>query len=222
MVFMPDFNDALLCRARSRSATRFLLGTTCEVFLTIDGDIRFDTNDALKICEHARDPNTPIVFGLYMKRQPGGAGPASILKADVEYTFEAGQPLKEIEYGSTGFMAVNRCVFQKLSEGMTLLHKSAEVIRMFPFFQPMAHQPSWINEEIYLSEDWSFCERARQAGFPILLDQTVRLMHYGEYPYMHEDILAKVHKPTPMRITRQSNGTHRVETPDEEPMAIGP
>jgi GT2 family glycosyltransferase len=35
----------------------------------------------------------------------------------------------------------------------------------------------------YLAEDYAFCERARQCGFKIMADTTIRLWHIGEYAY---------------------------------------
>ena len=39
----------------------------------------------------------------------------------------------------------------------------------------------------YLSEDYSFCERARQCGYKIMADTSIRLWHIGEYRYGWED-----------------------------------
>ncbi len=56
---------------------------------------------------------------------------------------------------------------------------------MIPFFQPMvlmAERGPW-----YLAEDYAFCERARQCGFKIMADTSIRLWHIGEYAYGWED-----------------------------------
>ena len=42
--------------------------------------------------------------------------------------------------------------------------------------------PAW-----YLAEDFAFCERARQCGYKIMADTTIRLYHYGSYGYTWED-----------------------------------
>ena len=39
----------------------------------------------------------------------------------------------------------------------------------------------------YLGEDYSFCERARQCGYKIMADTSIRLWHIGEYAYGWED-----------------------------------
>jgi hypothetical protein len=42
--------------------------------------------------------------------------------------------------------------------------------------------PQW-----YLSEDYAFCHRAWQCGYPIMADTTIRLWHHGSYGYSSED-----------------------------------
>src|SRR4051812_31069260 len=39
VTYAPAWNDALLCRARSKTATAFLLDSTCDVHVSIDSDI---------------------------------------------------------------------------------------------------------------------------------------------------------------------------------------
>ena len=39
----------------------------------------------------------------------------------------------------------------------------------------------------YLAEDYAFCERARQCGYKIMADTSIRLWHIGEYAYGWED-----------------------------------
>jgi hypothetical protein len=56
---------------------------------------------------------------------------------------------------------------------------------MIPFFQPLVVPDGaghW-----YLAEDYSFCYRARECGYAIMADTTIRLMHIGTYAYGWED-----------------------------------
>jgi hypothetical protein len=43
----------------------------------------------------------------------------------------------------------------------------------------------------YLGEDYAFCERARQAGIPIIVDTRIRLFHLGDYPFGWEEIAGR-------------------------------
>lgn len=56
---------------------------------------------------------------------------------------------------------------------------------IIPYFMPMARpqrEGHW-----YLGEDYAFCERARQAGYNIMADTTIRLWHIGSYKYGWEE-----------------------------------
>jgi len=56
---------------------------------------------------------------------------------------------------------------------------------MIPFFQPFVRQ---LDEgHWYLAEDFAFCDRARQCGYAIRADTTIRLWHIGTYRYGWED-----------------------------------
>jgi hypothetical protein len=56
---------------------------------------------------------------------------------------------------------------------------------LVPYFLPLL-QPDG-GGHWYLAEDYAFCERARQCGFKILADTTIRLKHFGTYGYTWED-----------------------------------
>ncbi len=56
---------------------------------------------------------------------------------------------------------------------------------MVPYFAPLIAGQG--EQARYLSEDYSFCERARRCGFRIMADTTIRLWHIGPYPYGWED-----------------------------------
>jgi hypothetical protein len=56
---------------------------------------------------------------------------------------------------------------------------------MIPFFQPQVIPDG--DGHWYLAEDYSFCYRARQCGFRIMADTTIRLLHVGTYAYGWED-----------------------------------
>ncbi len=58
-------------------------------------------------------------------------------------------------------------------------------VPLLPFFHPMLHACD--DGHWYLAEDWAFCERARQCGYQIVADTTVRLWHIGSYAFGWED-----------------------------------
>jgi hypothetical protein len=53
---------------------------------------------------------------------------------------------------------------------------------------PTHHSPlTAAKRHWYLSEDFSFSHRARQVGYKIFADTTIRLGHIGRYSYAWED-----------------------------------
>ena len=54
-----------------------------------------------------------------------------------------------------------------------------------PYFQPMVKD--YRGGHWYLGEDFAFCERIRQAGFSVYADTSIRILHYGNYPFGWED-----------------------------------
>ena len=52
---------------------------------------------------------------------------------------------------------------------------------MVPYFLPMIVSDGL--ESWYLTEDYTFCERARRCGYRLVADTTIRLQHIGAYGY---------------------------------------
>ena len=68
---------------------------------------------------------------------------------------------------------------------VTICRLSRACMQIVPWFQPMIRE--YQNGHWYLGEDFSFCERARQAGFSICADSSIRLWHYGNYAFGWEE-----------------------------------
>ena len=56
---------------------------------------------------------------------------------------------------------------------------------MIPYFQPLV-RPDGENHW-YLPEDYAFCHRARDCGYSIMADPTIRLWPMGSYAFGWED-----------------------------------
>lgn len=211
VTFAPTWNDALLCRARSKTATHFLLESKADVHVSIDSDIVFDPQSVLQIAQQAHDLGG-IVAGLYVTRAKGGlCRPTSIFEADVPIEFGTDPTPVEVKYAATGFMATPRKVFEKLAEDMPLCHPS-EWWRFYPVYMPMIVDGD--NGPEYLSEDFAVCERARRAGFKIYINPAVRLLHVGHYPFSLNDLGQPEPTAAPMRLTYQADHRYKIERAD--------
>ena len=83
-------------------------------------------------------------------------------------------------YAATGFLYVQRQVYLDIQSKLNLpVCNTMFGESVTPWFQPLVRD--YQNGHWYLGEDFSFCERARFAGYKIIADTTIRLMHYGNY-----------------------------------------
>lgn len=213
----PIHGDALIERSRSRSATAFL-DSDSDVFVSVDTDIVFDYADIDALVDQAVTHS--LVVGAYATRSSIKSFVTSALLPHTTVDFEVGVPADEsspipIQWGATGFMAVHRRVFEKLATGMRLLHRD-EPLRHYPFYTPFEHEPVK-GYPILLSEDYAFCERARQAGFPPYLNPAIRLGHLGPYCYRLEDMTVVPPQPMDLLLTRTNDGApaqYLVERPE--------
>jgi SAM-dependent methyltransferase len=164
--------DALVSRARSVAASRWLQETDDDVFLMVDDDITFQPEVAEQVVRLARERDIacagyPVRSGQHLALR-GLEGP----NIDIGFG-PAEQPL-EIQYAATGFLAVHRRVLEQLAKTLTLCHED-QPWAFYPFFLPMLVEIDGVM--VYLSEDWAFSERARAAGFKVWLDPAARIGH---------------------------------------------
>lgn len=202
--------DALISRSRSLAASAFLR-SSADVLLTIDSDIFFRPEDAVALCQKAMDYD--IIGALYMTRALE-TQPAMMLPPEKKVVFAPNSAPVEVPFLSTGFMAAHRRVFEKLAGTVPLCHKTWKQngtdTSFWPFYMPYCIE--WPEDgHLYLSEDWAMCQRAKDAGYKIYLDPSIRLAHVGTKLYTLEDLLTPAKpKPAPLRLCRSADG--RLET----------
>lgn len=157
------WNESLVTRARIAAARAFLQ-TEYECLLFIDGDIQFSPEDVAKLWNH----QVPIACAPYRMKKPGAS--LAAWKDGQLTEIESDEPF-DVDFAGTGFMMIQREVFQSLMIE-DWLHDTAEG-EAFGFFQDP------IVDGVHLSEDYFFCEKAREAGFKILMDPSIKLTHWG-------------------------------------------
>ena len=157
----------------------------------IDTDIGFDAEAVDRLRSH----KLPIVTGIYP--QPGARSLACELLPQTEkIIFGEEGGLMEVKYSGAGFLYVRRDAYEAIRDKLKLPLCNTRFGRgNWPFFQPY-----WIEEQEsadgrtaeavnhrYLTDDFAFCERARQAGLKIMADTTIRLWRVGSYGFGWED-----------------------------------
>lgn len=194
-------NESLITRARNTLVDRFLNQTNAKYFLFIDADIGFCGNDVLKLIESDKE----FICGLYPKKvidwlrinnaaRQGYTDLEKYASSFVVNTIDLDQsheePLQssivEIKHAGTGFMMIQRSVFEKLAPHV-------KEYRFSTIKNPDGSMPELVKEffaldivgedNYLLSEDYFFCDLWRKHGGKVYADLSISLSHFGTYTY---------------------------------------
>jgi hypothetical protein len=153
-----------------------------DELLWIDSDIIFHHDDVEKLRAH----EVPVACGIYAKKAKGEFA-CEFLPGTRQLVFGKGGGLVEIRYAGCGFMLTRRAAYEQMRQRLGLPECNQRFGRpIVPYFLPMLVADG--AGQWYLSEDYAFCERARQCGLRILADSSIRLAHIGSYPNTWEDV----------------------------------
>jgi hypothetical protein len=202
------FNESLVQRARNYVADEFMR-SKCEYMIFIDADIKFEAIDVLAMWQIMNDnPEMDVACAPYPKKtiawekiksavDKGFADEdANNLENFVgDYVFSAvgkshiqiSEPA-EISEGGTGFMMIKRSTFEKFKETYPDLQYKPDHIRSANFDGSRTiglffHCEVDPETNRYLSEDYWFCKKIKEAGMKIWLLPWMRLEHTGTYNF---------------------------------------
>lgn len=164
--------------ARSLMATRALREGYDEL-LWVDDDIVFDPDDIARLREH----QAMLVAGVCAKK---GTRALALHKLPGSSELRLGDRggLAEVRYAGTGFMYTQRALYDAMARELPECNgQFGESV--IPYFLPFVVETE--DGPWYLGEDFAFCERARRAGCPVLVDTRLRIFHIGSYQYGWED-----------------------------------
>jgi len=170
-------------RARNRLAAAFL-ASDCTHLLFLDTDLVFSPDHIARLISHGE----PLVAGLYPKKQAELGWVCNVLDA------EEGGPgapdargLHAVKYAGTGCLLIAREVFGEMRAAYPELAYQPDdgdgTGEYWDFFSVGVWECPRTGRRRYLSEDWWFCQRARDLGFEVLMDTSVVLKHCGEAVY---------------------------------------
>jgi hypothetical protein len=166
--FWTGQNESAVHRARNE-AVRTFLETPYKYLMFIDADIDFSSADVGKLYQ----AQTDIAVGLYRMKQDGAP-----LAAWVEGKLITELPKQrriEVDYAGTGFMLIDRKVFEALKASTpSYTGPNGQTHQFFSF-------P--IHNGVELSEDYNFCRLAREKGFKVVADTSITLGHVGSKTY---------------------------------------
>jgi len=152
----------------------------CDLLFSVDDDIVL-TPDTLKVLAEA---DKDVVAGVY---RIGYDNPVPAVRLPEEgpmwnEVMNKGMLTRAL-YVSTGCMMIKRRVVEGMIAKYPELHYRRNVIRDIAW---ALYQPFVYNME-YLSEDWAFCQRARDAGYEVWVHAGVKAGHMKKKLYMFGD-----------------------------------
>lgn len=162
-------NESLVTRARNEMTASFL-ATGYQRQCWLDADIEFVTDGVAKLWNLDAD----IAVGFYSMKRPDKPLSAwkdgKLVKLD-----DCPKEPFEVDFAGTGFMMVKRHVVETLA-------KSADKYRGPHGMVPALYMTP-VHNGGFESEDYHFCRRAREAGFKIIGDPSIKLTHWGQCGY---------------------------------------
>lgn len=171
---------AAIDQGRNQMSTDALIDGFEET-LWIDSDVAFNPDDVERLRRHG----LPMVCGIYPQKGKRALA-CHIAMETPKVVFGQQGGLTELLYAGTGFLLIRREVYLAIQQKLQLPMCNERFGHpMIPFFHPMVRPIE--DGHWYLAEDYSFCERARQCGFQIYADSSIRLWHIGMYRYGWED-----------------------------------
>lgn len=172
---------SVVSRARNLLA-QDMLDSDCTDLMFIDADINFEAADIFRLMAWSSDPKKGIVAGIPRTRSTTKTYIGTLDKDENDQLTMNGMGLVRAKRVATAFMMVRRDVFETLDaahpEWRYYDERSERTVPcMFDFM---------LTEEGYIGEDYLFCDRAREHGFEIWVDPTIKLGHMGVQEYEGE------------------------------------
>lgn len=202
MTLALNGHDSLITRSRNKIVSTFLDMPQATHLLFIDADISFKAEAVKRLLDFDQDvaagmyPIKNIDWQRFRQRIRPDVGEAEMRELGLNFvgTPIAGEGREERDgfitasYAGTGFMLIKRRVLERMIAAypetkFEVAHTYPRVAKQSPnqyaLFDCMIEKGT----NIYLSEDFAFCQRWRALGGKIWLDTESRLTHIGVYAY---------------------------------------
>lgn len=168
--WLIGWNESLITRARNEMTAKFLASDFTHM-MWLDADIEYVPEDVCKLDNLQVD----IAVGVYAMKKRDKQWFAAWKDGALVKNLDQFKAPIEVDYAGTGFMLIARNVIETLaaqSDSYEGPDGRVPALYMTP-----------IHNDGFESEDYHFCRKAREAGFKVIMDPSVRLGHYGQYRY---------------------------------------
>jgi len=173
-----------------------------ESILFIDSDMMFEPLDAVRLFQS----DEPVIAGIYAAKKLGN-GQLNVDVAEGIDEIKIGEwcdtlyPIKSV---GAGFLRIKISALKRIAKTLALPYCRMAERFGYPFFQPTIVEMD--GKPAYLTEDYAFCWRARQAGLVPKIDPSFRLWHIGDYAFGCEEAAGDY-------IKRSKNLLHQLVRP---------
>ena len=208
---MMWIRDSLITRARNKLVTEFLKQDNYTNLFFIDADVTFEPQQFIRVLLYDK-PITAAPYPIKNEApvEKGDASQGWCLNFPIgPYDLsENDKGFKKVNYAGTGFMCIQRKVFEMILEQYPQIKYKTDVVAEinkkresskvlgkteYAFFdcgiqgKGILDDPE--NTGRYLSEDYYFCQLWRQCGGEIYSDLTSTMKHIGIKSYERPPIL---------------------------------
>lgn len=167
---------SVVSRVRNIIANQFL-ESDAEHLLMVDSDINFNADDVIRLL--AWNQTKPIVAGIGVARKTEKVFFSMLDQDEDGNVMMDKMGLVRAKRVGTGFIMIRRDVFLALQdkhpEWKYFDQNSQKTLQSFFDFKS--------TPEGYIGEDYMFCDRAREAGFTVWIDPSIKLGHMGVHEY---------------------------------------
>jgi hypothetical protein len=190
-------NESLIPRGRNALVARAMANPLATHLMFVDSDILFEPADVLALLQE----NVDVIGGGYPKKSL----PVDYVINPCPGGFQDDGKVEVLRLG-TGFLLIRREVFVKLAEASPHL-KYTDDCGLDPSLNPYLYAyfdcglvPG---HDVYMSEDWMFCNRWRDLGGKVFLSKRFALGHVGTFLFSETaqqrvlSRIAQVHSPVP-------------------------
>jgi hypothetical protein len=170
---------SVVSRVRNLIVKDFM-ASECTDLMFIDSDINFNHEDIFRLMAWNSDPKKGIVGGVPTARKKGSIYISTLEQDDDGGIYMNAYGLVKAKRIATAFMLIRRDVIQTLIDNhpewkyhddrVENGHPDKFCYSVFDFQS---------KPDGYVGEDYTFCDRAREYGYEIWIDPTIKLGHMG-------------------------------------------
>jgi hypothetical protein len=189
----------VVSRARNLLVADFLESDATDLMF-IDADINFDPQDIFRLLAWVSEPNIGIAAGIPCARKVEKTYIVTLDEENNQLTMN-GMGLVRAKRVATAFMMIKRKVLEDLVEKNPQWkywddRSGRWLSAVFDFM---------VKDDSYVGEDYLFCDRAREIGYEVWVDPTIKLGHMGTIEY-EGDFGREAFYPRLIQNEKVSNG----------------